>query len=72
MDKDHVVKLMAKGILDEMTQEAMDTLQELSKRDKVTLSDVELKLMELGANMGAAMAVNWLHRNEFLKDEVTP
>lgn len=70
MDKDRVVRVLAKGIMAEMVQEAMDIIRKESAKDKANFSPGEWELMEAGAGIGAAAAVNWLYRNSVLKDEI--
>lgn len=72
MDKDHVVKLMANGILQEITEEAMGMIREASTADGMKFKDTAWELMEAGASMGVAAALNWLHRNNFLKEMRLP
>lgn len=70
MDKDHLTRLVAAGILQEMIREAVDIMREAAVEDKMTFDPEEWELMEASAGVGAAAAMNWLYRNQILKDPI--
>lgn len=70
MDKDHIIKVFAKGIMKEVTEEAMDLIRTEAAKEGITFSDHDSELMEAGAAMGVAAAISWLYRHKILNDEV--